>query len=150
MCSCSQAPSLTASRNRVLVGASLLQGDAQAATAVLPLTGTATLPWVRDLALVWGLGDGLIVPAETELVPQTVSAARLQQANALQRLSRSGVRVLGPALGGLLVVALSPSWALAVDNSLAFFVWRGAAGTDPDLTAGRRRTRTLAHGGRVR
>jgi hypothetical protein len=49
-----------------------------------------------------------------------VSPARLQQANALQGLSRSGVRVLGPAAGGVLVVALSPGWALAVD-SLSFF-----------------------------
>lgn len=60
-------------------------------------------------------------PAEVGLVPQTVSAARLQEANALQGLSRSGMKVLGPAVGGLLVVAVNPGWALAVD-SLSFFV----------------------------
>lgn len=108
-------------RNRVLVGASLLQGTAQAAMAAAVLSETATLPLFAALALLWGLGDGLILPAETGLVPQTVSAGRLQQANALQGLSRSGVRVLGPAAGGVLVVALNPGWALAVD-SLSFFV----------------------------
>ena len=41
-----------------------------------------------------------MIPAEVGLVPQTVSPARLQQANAFQGLTRSGVRVLGPALGG--------------------------------------------------
>jgi transmembrane secretion effector len=46
-----------------------------------------------------------------------VSPARLQQANALQGLSRSGVRVVGPAVGGVLVVALNPGWALAVDSA---------------------------------
>jgi predicted MFS family arabinose efflux permease len=107
-------------RSRVLVGASLLQGVAQAATAATALSGTASLPLFVGFALLWGLGDGLIVPAETGLVPQTVSSARLQEANALQGLSRSGVRVLGPALGGVLVVTLSPGWALAVD-SLSFF-----------------------------
>jgi MFS family permease len=107
-------------RNRVLVGSSLLQGTAQAATAATVLTGTASLPLFAILALLWGLGDGLIVPAEMGLVPQTVSPARLQQANALQGLSRSGVRVLGPAAGGVLVVAFSPGWALALD-SLSFF-----------------------------
>jgi MFS family permease len=107
-------------RNRVLVGASLLQGIAQAATAATVLSGTASVPMFVALALLWGLGDGLVTPAEVGLVPQTVSAERLQQANALQGLSRSGVRVVGPALGGVLVVAVSPGWALAVD-SLSFF-----------------------------
>jgi MFS family permease len=107
-------------RNRVLVGASLLQGLAQAATAVTVLTGSASLPLFAAFAALWGLGDGLVVPAQTGLIPQTVSAARLQQANALLGLSRSGTRVLGPAIGGVLVVALSPGWALAVD-SLSFF-----------------------------
>jgi hypothetical protein len=55
------------------------------------------------------------VPAEVGLVPQTVSAARLQQANALQGLSRNMVGVLGPAVGGAIVVAGSPGVALAVD-----------------------------------
>jgi MFS family permease len=107
-------------RNRVLVGASLTQGLAQAAMAASVVAGSATVGVFVILALLWGLGDGLVVPAETGLVPQTVTSDRLQQANALQGLSRSGVRVLGPAIGGVLVVALSPGWALAVD-SLSFF-----------------------------
>lgn len=107
-------------RNRVLVGASLVQGLAQAATAVTVLSGNASLALFAAFAALWGLGDGLVVPAQTGLVPQTVSPPRLQQANALLGLSRSGTRVLGPAIGGVLVVALSPGWALAVD-SLSFF-----------------------------
>jgi MFS family permease len=108
-------------RNLVLVGASLVQGAAQAAIAVTVLSDVATVPWLAVLSAMWGLGDGLVVPAETGLIPQTVSPARLQQANALQGLSRSGVRVVGPALGGVLVVALNPGWALAVD-SVSFFL----------------------------
>jgi MFS family permease len=106
-----------ARRNLVLVGASLVQGAAQAATAAIVLAGVATVPLFAVLGVLWGLGDGLVVPAEAGLVPQTVSPARLQQANALQGLSRSGVRVVGPALGGVLVVALNPGWALAVDGA---------------------------------
>jgi MFS family permease len=109
-----------ARRNLVLVGASLVQGAAQAATAAIVLAGVATVPLLAVLGVLWGLGDGLVVPAEAGLVPQTVSPARLQQANALQGLSRSGVRVVGPALGGILVVALNPGWALAVDSASFF------------------------------
>jgi MFS family permease len=109
-----------ARRNLVLVGASLVQGAAQGGIAVAVLTSSATVPLFVALGVLWGLGDGLVLPAETGLVPQTVSAQRLQQANALQGLSRSGVRVVGPALGGVLVVALNPGWALAADSASFF------------------------------
>jgi MFS family permease len=108
-------------RNVVLVGASLLQGTAQALTAGLILTGTASVWSLVLLAAVYGAGNGLVIPAEVGLVPQTVSASRLQQANALQGLSRSTLGIIGPALGGIFIVAGSPGTALAIDAA-TFFV----------------------------
>jgi hypothetical protein len=103
-------------RNLILVAASLLQGAAQLGTAAAVLSGRATLGLFVALGALYGFGDGLVVPAEVGLVPQTVSPERLQQANALRGLAQSSVNVLGPAVGGLLVVALSPGVALAVDG----------------------------------
>ena len=108
-------------RNLVLVAASLVQGLSQTVTAVLVLAGDASVTSIIVLQGVYGLGNGLVVPAEVGLVPQTVSADRLQQANALQGLTRNFLRVLGPAFGGVLVVAGSPGVALAVD-AVTFFV----------------------------
>jgi MFS family permease len=108
-------------RNVVLVGSSLLQGSSQAVTAGLILTDSASVGSLIVLAGVYGAGNGLVIPAEVGLVPQTVSDARLQQANALQGLSRNFVGVLGPALGGVFVVAGSPGIALVID-SMTFFV----------------------------
>ena len=102
-------------RNLVLVGASLVQGTAQAVTAACVLGGVGGVSAIVALQALYGLGAGLIIPAEVGLVPQTVSDARLQQANALQGLTRNLVGVLGPAVGGILVVAASPGIALAVD-----------------------------------
>jgi len=102
-------------RHLVLVGASLTQGVAQAITAALVLTGSASVASLVALQALYGVGAGLVIPAEIGLVPQTVSSERLQQANALQGLSRNIVSVLGPALGGVLVVAGTPGGALAVD-----------------------------------
>jgi hypothetical protein len=102
-------------RNLVLVGASLTQGVAQAITAGLVLSGNATVASLMALQALYGVGGGLVVPAEIGLVPQTVSPHRLQQANALQGLSRNAVGILGPALGGILVVVGTPGGALAVD-----------------------------------
>jgi MFS family permease len=103
-------------RNLILVGASLLQGVSQAVLAIAVLDGRATLQVFVVLGVLYGAGNGLVLPAEVGLVPQVISPERLQQANALQGLSRSAVRVIGPALGGILVVAASPGWALALDS----------------------------------
>jgi MFS family permease len=54
-------------------------------------------------------------------------------------LSRSGVRVLGPAIGGLLVVATSPGWALAADSA-SFFLSAALVGR-MSLPAGPARVR---------
>jgi len=108
-------------RHLVLVAASLTQGLAQALTAALVLTDSASVASIVLLQGLYGVGNGLVVPAEVGLVPQTVSPARLQQANALQGLTRNFLRVLGPAAGGALVVVGSPGVALAVD-AVSFFV----------------------------
>jgi len=108
-------------RNLVLVGASLVQGTAQAATAACVLTGTGGVGAIVAFQAVYGLGLGLVLPAEIGLVPQTVSPARLQQANALQGMSRNMIGVLGPAVGGAVVVASSPGIALAID-AVSFLV----------------------------
>lgn len=108
-------------RNLVISGASLLQGAAQAGTAALVLGGSGSIMAIMALQGMYGVGGGLVVPAEVGLVPQTVSPGRLQQANALQGLSRNLTGILGPALGGTLVVAGSPGTALAIDAA-SFFV----------------------------
>lgn len=102
-------------RNRILVGASLGQGAAQAATAAVVLSGHPSIWVLVALQVLYGAADGFVIPAETGLVPQTVSEARLQQANAMRGLSRNLIFVAGPAIGGVIVVAGSPGIALAID-----------------------------------
>lgn len=102
-------------RNLVLVGASTVQGVAQAFTAALVLSGSASIGMLVALQAVYGIGAGLVIPAEVGLVPQTVSPERLQQANALQGMSRNIVGVAGPAIGGTLVALGSPGIALGID-----------------------------------
>jgi MFS family permease len=111
-------------RNLVLAGACAVQGTAQAATAVLVLSGSSSIAAIFALQLVYGAGSSVVWPAEIGLIPDTVSPGRLQQANALMGITRDFTRVLGPAVGGALVVAGSPGVALAADA--ASFVVCGA------------------------
>jgi len=111
-------------RSVVLVGASLLQGSAQAGTAAFVLAGGSSIWPIVALQAAYGVGGGLVTPAEVGLIPQTVSRERLQQANALQGLARNALRVLGPSVAGVIIVAGSPGIALGVDAA-SFFVCAG-------------------------
>jgi hypothetical protein len=103
------------SRKALLVLGDLAMGCAQAVTALLFLTHHATVWRVALLQMVFGVAGAFIRPASTGLIAQAVSHAHLQEANALLDLGRSMLRVVGPALGGLIVVVANPGWALAVD-----------------------------------
>jgi MFS family permease len=109
------------SRKALLVLGDVATGSAQATTAVLFLTHNATVWRVALLQMVFGVAGAFTRPASTGLIAQAVSHAHLQEANALLDLSRSTLRVVGPALGGLIVVTTNPGWALAADSA-TFFV----------------------------
>ena len=109
------------SRKTVLIVGDLAVGSAQATTAILFLTGDATVWRVAVLQTIFGAAAAFTRPATTGLIAEAVSHAHLQEANALFDLSRSTLRVAGPALGGLIVVVGNAGWALAADAA-TFFV----------------------------
>lgn len=102
-------------RNVVMVATDVLMFLVQGAVAVLLLTGTAELWQLVVTQLLRGVGQAFFFPASTGLVPQVVSAPRLQQANALLRLSLSGTSIVGAAAGGVAVAAFGSGWAIAFD-----------------------------------
>jgi hypothetical protein len=108
------------SRKALLVIGDLATGSAQAATALLFLTHHTTVWRVALLQMTFGVAGAFTRPASTGLISQAISHAHLQEANALLDLSRSMFRVVGPALGGLIVVVANPGWALAVDAATFF------------------------------
>lgn len=108
-------------RNIVMVGSNAVSGGSQALAAALLLTGHASVAWLAALAAVNGLSSAFFMPASEGIVPQVVSPDILQEANALLRLSLNATNILGAAIGGLVVAASSPGWAIAVD-ALSFFL----------------------------
>ncbi|GAB3489348.1 MFS transporter [Nocardiopsis coralliicola] len=111
-------------RGLLLCGASGLAALAQGLLAALLLTGTATLPLMLVLAMVNGAAAAANLPAAAALVPQTVPAGMLRQANALARIGMEGGRLTGMSVGTLLVAFVGASGAIAVDA--AAFVLGGA------------------------
>jgi MFS family permease len=123
-------------RQLVMLGSDVVRGLAHGALAVLLLTGRAEIWHLVVLAGVYGAGEAFFGPASQGLVPQTVSASRLQQANALMSLSRNVTGVAGPAVAGVVIALSSAGWAVAVDAatfavSAAFLLRMRIAFTKP-------------------
>jgi MFS family permease len=102
-------------RHRVMVASNLLSGASQAAAAALLISGGARIWQLAALAAVNGSSSAFFFPASTGVVPQTVPQPMLQQANAALRLSLNATNIVGAAIGGILVAATSPGWAIAID-----------------------------------
>ena len=107
-------------RHYVMVVSDLLAGGAQAAIAALVLTGVAEIWHLVVLQVIRGVATSFFYPAAQGIVPQTVSARLLQEANALLRLTRNGTQIGGVAAGGILVAVIGSGWALAFDAATYF------------------------------
>jgi MFS family permease len=107
-------------RHHVMVVSDLLAGGAQAAIAMLVLTGVAEIWHLVVLQVIRGVATSFFFPAAQGIVPQTVSARLLQEANALLRLTRNGTQIGGVAAGGVLVAVIGSGWALAFDAATYF------------------------------
>jgi MFS family permease len=108
-------------RQVVMLTSDLVRAAQQFVVGILLITGTARMWHLVVGAIVYGLAAAFFQPASTGLVPATVSAPRLQQANALMGLSRSITLVGGPLLSGLLVAIVGPGWVFVI-NGATFIV----------------------------
>lgn len=102
-------------RRAVMVGADVVRLASQGVVAALLITGEAQVWELIVAQALYGTGTAFFNPAITGLTPMTVSAERLQQANALRGLASSAGFIAGPAVSGLLVATVGSGWALAVD-----------------------------------
>jgi MFS family permease len=102
-------------RRGVMLTADVVRMGIQATTAALLLSHTAQIWELIVLQAFAGTATAFFNPASTGLTPMTVSAERLQQANALRGMSMASMQLLGPAIAGILIVTAGPGYALAID-----------------------------------
>jgi MFS family permease len=104
-------------RQRVMIGSDLANLAVQVTMGTLLVTGHARLWQLVALQLVGGAATAFHSPASAGLVPQTVPAALLQQANAYMGVARYSANVLGAAVGGALVATIGSGWAILLDGT---------------------------------
>lgn len=124
-------------RGLVLTGSAVLSGAAQLALAGVVAARLDVVWLIALLSAVNGAASAVSQPLATALVPQTLPAERLQQGNALARMSANTTGLVGTAVAGLVVALAGSAAALAVDGVtflLAALAWARLRAPAPERT----------------
>jgi MFS family permease len=131
-------------RQVVMLSSDLIRAASQTTIAVLLIADRAEVWHLLVASIVYGSAAAFFNPASTGLLPSVVSTGRLQQANALMRLTRGVAYVVGPALSGALVAGVGAGWVFAMDAATFLVSAAFLATLRVPRTAGPGRTRFLA------
>jgi MFS family permease len=102
-------------RRAVMLAADVGRMAIMATVAALLFTGTQPIWVYAVLAALRGTGDALFTPALGGLRSEISAPERLPDANALLTVAESAAMVAGPAVAGVLIVAISSAAVVAVD-----------------------------------
>lgn len=102
-------------RRLIMIVSDAVRAAAQIVVALVFLTDVVEVWHLAVSATIFGIAASFFGPASTGIVPQIVSAGRLQQANALLGLSRQATELFGPVLAGLLVATAGYPLVYTID-----------------------------------
>lgn len=137
-------------KRRVLIAAELIQAAAIASVPASHLVGLLTMPLLYGSAALLGLGGVLGGTASQPFFVRLVTRHQYVQANSLLSTTQSASGIAGPAIGGLLIAAVTAPIAMIID-AISFLVSATAITTipippAPPSTAAESFPRRLANG----
>ncbi len=104
-------------RRLVMIGSDAVNLCVRVAMGGLLVTGHAQVWELIALQALGGAAVAFYSPASTGLVPETVPARLLQQANSFMSIARYAAFPLGAAVGGALVATVGSGYALLLDGA---------------------------------
>jgi MFS family permease len=105
--------------HKLVIATQFVLGSLASGMAVLVLTGAVRVWHVLVFAAVAGCTRVVEQPAQQTLVLQMVGRGELPNAIALTASLRSAGRIVGPAIGGVLIAAVGTGWVYAI-NAVTF------------------------------
>lgn len=136
------------SRRRLLVMTQSAMAVLSTGLGLLVLSGAAQLWHVYVFALLLGVVSALDAPVRQTFVSELVKDDYLSNAVALNSASFNVARMIGPAVAGVLTVAVGPGWVFMI-NTLTFLAMLGAIRAIPPSSL-RVQPRAAAGKGRIR
>jgi len=112
--------------------------------AILTALDRITPGLLLGLGLVLGVGVALNLPTWQALLPDLVPRGMIASAVALQSAAFNVARAVGPAIGGVIVVAIGPAAGFGINALTYGFVIAGLLIVAPTLTVPERRSTSLA------
>ena len=105
-------------RRRVMIAADAVRGLAVVAIGALSRTGAIELWHLMILAACYGGATAFFGPAFDAIVPDLVASDLLTQANSVDQFVRPAAwRLLGPAIGGIVIYRLGVGTAFVIDGA---------------------------------
>ncbi|MEJ6480936.1 MFS transporter [Nostoc punctiforme UO1] len=105
------------SRYRTLIGTQILAMIQSLTLAVLALTGVIEVWHIIALSLFQGFINALDAPARQAFVPELVERREdLANAIAINSTMINGARLIGPAIGGLLIARVGTAYCFLIDG----------------------------------
>jgi MFS family permease len=140
-------------RQLVMIGSDSVNFVVRTTMGLLLVSGHAQVWELIALQAVGGCATAFYSPASSGLVPQTVRAESLQQANALMNVARYAAFPLGAAAGGAIVATIGAGYALLLDGGTyatsALLLTRLRLAVSAKTAAARNFARELAEGWRA-
>ncbi|MET7283567.1 MFS transporter [Kribbella sp. NPDC005582] len=110
------------SQRSVIVAADVVRGAVLLVVAGLALTELLEVWHLAGAAVLVGAGEAFLIPAYTALVPKLLPTEELLAANGLEGTLRPlAQQATGPAIGGLVIAAMSPGLAILITALTYFF-----------------------------
>src|SRR5437867_344806 len=106
-------------RRRLLLVMQVWMFVAAGAMGILALMGNMTPGRLLSLTFLLGVGSAISNPVWQAITPELVSQSELPAAITLNAAGFNVARAIGPAVGGLIVVAYG-SWAVFLLNAVSF------------------------------
>lgn len=129
-------------QRRLLMATQAILGGLALALGLLTVTGAVQLWHVYVFALLFGTAAAFDAPVRQTFVSELVGDQYLHNAVALNSTSFNAARMIGPAIGGLIIAAVGTGWAFVINGTsylapmIALVLVRTAA---PHPIAGTRR-----------
>lgn len=117
----------TSDKKRLIAVAQVALMTCSATLAVMSLTGTITVGWIYVLTGLASAFNAIDRPARSSLLPHVIPEGKMTSAMALRQVLFQTTTIIGPAIGGVLVAAISVGWVYAIDAvsfSAALFILR--------------------------
>jgi len=102
-------------RARLMILTDVARAALHGLLAVLIFTEVVQIWHIVVIEVLFGTAEAFFRPAATGLLPRTIPAQELQEAQALTNMTNNLAELTGPAIATALVLGVGAGWAFAVD-----------------------------------